>query len=116
MSGKIKTGLDPLFQLFEHYLFNRSYEDITAFTKDVAEEYIAYLDSTFAFLPYHSRTLLIKDLESETHEMLVKRMYGCMKPSDYVNSGMVVKLNGRSEIVALFDFSPPTASSEESAK
>ena len=115
MGGKLKIRrLDPLFQLFEHYLFKRSYEDLSAFTKEVAEEYLAYLDSTPAHVPYHTRSTLIKDLESETHEMLVKRMYGCMKVSDYQNYGRVVKVTRDEELVSL-DFSPPT-SSEENVK
>ena len=114
MSGKQKTSLDPLFQLFEHYLFNRSYEDLSAFTKDVAEEYLAYLDSTLAFVPFHSRATIVKDLETEAHEMLVKRMYGCMRSTDYENYGRVVKVTKGDEL-APFDFSFP-ASSEENLK
>ena len=115
MGGKAKKGLDPLLQLFEYYLFNRSYEDIAAFTKEVAEEYLSYLNSNVAFVPFHSRTTLLKDLESEAHEMLVKRMYGCMNLSDYVNSGRLVRLKGRAAIT-LLEFAPPAASSEESVK
>lgn len=84
--------IDPLFQLFEHNLFNRSYEDIEAFTREVAEEYLAYLDSTHAHVPFHLRASLLKDLEGEAHEMLVKKMYGCTKPKDYVNSGTVMSV------------------------
>ncbi len=115
MGGALKNKrLDPLFQLFEHYLFKRSYEDLSAFTKEVAEEYLAYLDSTTAHVPFHSRSTVMKDLESETHEMLVKRMYGCMKISDYQNYGRVVKVTGDEELVSV-DFSPPK-SSEENVK
>jgi len=90
MDQKFKQ-FDPLYQLFEHNLFNRSYEDITAFTREIAEEYLAYLDSTKAHVPFHLRASLLKDLENETHEMLVKKMYGCVKTRDYVNSGTVRK-------------------------
>lgn len=113
MRGKVKN-LDPLYQLFEYYLFNRSYEDLTAFTKEVAQEYLSYLDSTPAHVPFHSRITVTKDLESEAHEMLVKRMYGCMRTSDYLNFGKVMRVV-RGEEIATFDFNPP-APSEENLK
>ncbi len=106
MSGKKKQNLDPLFQLFEHYLLTRSYEDSGAFTKSVAEEYIAYLDSTNAHVPMHCRQTLIEDLESEAHELLVKKMYGTVKSSEYQNSGKVIKIQKDLEF-STFDFTPP---------
>lgn len=104
--------VDPLFQLFEHNLFNRSYDDIGAFTREVAEEYLAYLDSTHAHVPFHLRSSLLKDLEGEAHEMLIKKMYGCVKPRDYVNSGTVMSVEPTEDFVARSTHKPkktPTA-------
>ncbi len=81
--------VDPLYQLFEHNLFHRSYDDIGAFTREVAEEYISYLDSTDAHVPFQVRANLLKDLENEAHEMLIKKMYGCSKTKDYLGMGSV---------------------------
>jgi hypothetical protein len=103
MVAKPNKSVDPLFQLFEHYLLNRSYEDSNKFTKEVAEEYMAYLDSTSAHVPFHVRTNLLEDLESETHELLVKKMYGCVRAADYVNSGTVIAVK-RGEELDTFEF------------
>ncbi len=68
---------DPLLQLFEHFLVTRSYESSAQFTKQLAENYLVYLDSTIAHMPFEARQLVLEDLASEAHEMLVKRMFGC---------------------------------------
>ena len=114
MGGNIKKSLDPLFQLFEHYLLNRSYEDSAAFTKEVAEEYLTYLDSTLAHIPFHARAGALEDLTSEAHELLVKKMYGCVKSADYHNWGKVMRVQKGAEL-GTFDFEPPVPT-EESKK
>ncbi|MCB0403136.1 MAG: hypothetical protein KDD51_00010 [Bdellovibrionales bacterium] len=101
--------VDPLFQLFEHNLFNRSYDDIGAFTREVAEEYLAYLDSTHAHVPFHLRAALLKDLEGEAHEMLIKKMYGCVKPRDYTNAGTVMSVEPTEEFVDVNSQKPKKA-------
>lgn len=68
--------VDPLYKVFEHFLFTRTYEDSSAFTKEVANQYLAYLDSTAGFIPCHVRKAIEEDLETEIHEMLVKKIYG----------------------------------------
>ncbi len=114
MAGNRKKNVDPLFQLFEHYLLNRSYEDSAAFTKEVAEEYLTYLDSTPAHVPFHVRGNLVEDLTSETHEMLVKKMYGCVRPADYIDYGKVTKTKKNEE--GTFEFDPATISAESTKK
>lgn len=115
MVAKKRKNVDPLFQLFEHYLLNRSYEDSTAFTKEVAEEYLAYLDSTTANIPIQNRATVLEDLESEARELLVKKMYGCVRTSDYVNAGCVMKVKRNAELES-FDFEPPLLTEESSKK
>ena len=106
MRGKKAKQVDPLFQLFEHHLIARSYDDSGAFTKEVAEGYIAYLDSTTAHIPMHVRQAIQEDLEAEAHEMLVKKMYGCVQQTDYENFGRVIKVNSKE--LATFDFQAAT--------
>jgi hypothetical protein len=115
MTQKKKRHIDPLFQMFEHHLLNRSYEDSSAFTKEVAQEYLHYLDSTPAHVPFHVRTNLVEDLEGETHEMLVKKMYGCVRPADYMNYGKVIKVDKGDELDT-FDFTPAAPGEETSKK
>jgi hypothetical protein len=67
---------DPLYRLFEHFLFTKTYEDSSSFTKEVATQYLAYLDATSGFIPFHSRKMIQEDVESEIHEMLVRKIYG----------------------------------------
>lgn len=115
MSGNKPINLDPLYQLFEHHLMTRSYEDSAVFTKEVAEKYIAYLDSTAAHIPLHVRASVSEDLELETHEMLVKKMYGMVQPNDYLNYGKVVRVQKGQEL-STFDFVPPKATEETNKK
>jgi len=114
MADKKKKHVDPLYQLFEHYLLNRSYEDASKFTKEIAVEYVAYLDSTHAHVPLHVRKSVLEDLEGEAHEMLVKKMYGCVKSADYQNVGSVLK-GDPSTGLAPHEFIP-ASSNEETAK
>ena len=115
MSGKNPKNADPLFQLFEHHLLTRSYEDSTAFTKEVAEEYLAYLDSTAAHVPLHLRQNVMEDLEGEAHEMLVKKMYGCVKPLEYSNYGKVIQVQKNDEL-SFCDYIPPASNEEHNPK
>lgn len=112
MPGR-KKSLDPLFQLFEHHLLTRSYEDSAAFTKEVAKEYFNYLDSTAVHVPLHVRQSVMEDLEAEAHEMLVKKMYGVHRSDEYQGFGKVAKLEGKKERVTSFEFSPPRANNED---
>jgi hypothetical protein len=116
MTGKKANSIDPLYQLFEHYLVTRSYEDTAAFTKQLAEQYLAYLDSTPAHVPFQARTGVLEDLANEAHEMLVKKMYGCVRVSDYFNYGAVVKVERHKKGFGTFDFTePPPAPPEQNS-
>jgi hypothetical protein len=90
-SNKV-SGIDPLFQLFEYYLLNKSYEDSKEFAKHLAERYMAYLDSTPAHLPFEARETAFEDLNNEIQEMLIKKMYGCVNREDYKNKGKVINV------------------------
>lgn len=114
MPSKKHKNIDPLFQLFEHHLLTRSYEDAGKFTKELATEYLAYIDSTLAHVPFKLREHVVEDLEAEAHEMLVKKMYGCMKSADYVNFGRVMKVD--SDEVAPFEFFPKVKDTTENPK
>ncbi len=103
----LKKRMDPLFQLFEHFLVTRSYEDSAAFTKQLAEQYLVYLDSTPAHVPFDRRQNVIEDLTQEAHEMLVKKMYGTVKSSDYENTGVVMRLVDDTDFRPL-EFNPTT--------
>jgi len=112
MPGKKIQKIDPLFQLFEHHLVTRSYEDAGKFTKELAAEYLGYLDGTLAHVPFKQRQLVTEDLEAEAHEMLVKKMYGTMKPNDYVNFGGVVHVVAKDEMIWM-KFTPKTKTHTE---
>lgn len=104
MPGK-NYKVDPLYQLFESHLVTKSYEDSGKFTKELATEYLAYLDGTFAHVPFKLRQLVTEDLEAEAHEMLVKKMYGTMKATDYLNFGKVLHVTKNAEMTWI-DFTP----------
>lgn len=114
MRIKKQKNADPLFQLFEHYLLNRSYEDSATFTKEVAAEYLSYLNASPAHVPFHTRKTLLEDLEAETHEILVKKMYGCVRAEEHANYGKVIAVR-RGEVEA-FELIPPTSKTETTKK
>ncbi len=114
MAGQ-NQKLDPLFELFEYYLVNKSYDDAKKFTKEVATDYISYLDSTPAHVPYCLRSQLIEDLEAEAHELLVKKMYGCVKAADYKNIGKVARVKGLERNLVI-EFSSLTTPEKERDK
>jgi len=100
--------LDPLHQLFEHHLLTRSYDDAGAFTKEVAKEYLGYIDSTLAHVPIHVRASLVEDLEAEAHEMLVKKMYGVAAEVEIpTNFGKVIRVESSRKALRTFDFNLP---------
>lgn len=98
---------DPLQQLFEHHLLNRSYDDASAFSKEVAKEYLGYIDSTLAHVPLHLRASVSEDLETEAHEMLVKKMYGLGSAGDITNFGKVIQVEPKNKALKAIDFLPP---------
>lgn len=101
---------DPLKQLFEHHLLNRSYEDASAFSKEVAREYLGYIDATLAHVPIHVRASLIEDLESEAHEMLIKKMYGVGPVDEATNFGRVLIVEPKKYSLKAVEFLPPASS------
>lgn len=111
MRGTKLKNTDPLFVLFEHHMLTKSYEDSAAFTKEVAAEYLSYLDSTTAHIPMHIRTSVLEDLEAEAHEMLIKKMYGCAKSMDYANYGKVTRVQ-KNEELSTFEFQAPVTKPE----
>ncbi len=97
---------DPLQQLFEHHLLNKSYEDASAFSKEVAKEYLGYIDATLAHIPIHLRQALLEDLESEAHEMLVKKMYGVSNEVMVSNFGKVIVVEPKKKTLKPIEFFP----------
>jgi len=108
MRGSRKQN-DPLQQLFEHHLLNRSYDDAAAFSKEVAKEYLGYIDTTLAHIPIHLRSSLLEDLEAEAHEMLVKKMYGVSHEVREGNFGKVTVVGPKNKSVKPVEFYPPPA-------
>jgi len=104
--------VDPLQQLFEHHLLHKSYEDAGAFTKQVAQEYLSYIDTTLAHVPIHVRSAVMEDLESEAHEMLLKKMYGVEPDSENSNYGKVLEFEPKRKKLKSIDFLLPETEPE----
>jgi hypothetical protein len=111
MRGKKQMNLDPLFQLFQHHMLKKSYEDSGSFSKEVAGEYLVYLESTSAHIPFHVKTTVVQDLEAEAHELLVKSMYGCGAPQASRTYGKVIRIKKNSEL-STYEFTPPESTVE----
>jgi hypothetical protein len=113
MKKKKTKHIDPLFQLFEKHLLTRSYDDAAAFTKQLAKDYLAYLDSTPAHVPMHLRTSVLEDLEHECHELLVKKMYGVVSVTDYTNRGKVIAHQAKEDGFQAVDLPTPSPSDDQ---
>jgi len=111
MRGKNIKNIDPLFQLFQHHMLKKSYEDSTSFSKEVVTGYIVYLESTSAHIPYNVKAAVVEDLEAETHELLVKSMYGCGSPQASRTYGKVIKVRKNTEL-STYEFTPPDSLSK----
>lgn len=111
MRGKKQKNLDPLFQLFQHHMLKKSYDDSAAFNREVAAEYLVYLESTSAHIPFSVKGAVVQDLEAETHELLIKSMYGCSIPHKSKTYGKVIHVKSTSEL-STFEFSPPESALE----
>jgi len=111
MRGKKQNNTDPLFQLFQHHMLKKSYDDSSVFNREVAAEYLVYLESTSAHIPLNVKAVIIQDLEAETHELLIKSMYGCSTPNNSRTYGKVIKIKNSSEL-STFEFTPPESTLE----
>ena len=111
MSGKKQKNPDPLFQLFQHHLLKKSYEDSAVFNKEVAAEYLVYLESTSAHIPVGVKATVLQDLEAETHELLVKSMYGCRIHQSSHTYGKVIKIKNNTKL-STYEFTPPETTQE----
>lgn len=102
-----KKNKDPLQQLFEHHLLNRSYDDAGAFSKEIVKEYLGYIDATLAHVPIHLRATITEDLETEAHEMLIKKMYGVETLTESTNFGKVILVEPKNKSLKPIQFFPP---------
>lgn len=114
MRGNKLNNLDPLFQLFQHHMLKKSYEDSTAFNREVASDYILYLESTSAHIPFDFKAAVVQDLEAEAHEFLVKSMYGCETPHTSQTYGKVIKIQSHTKF-STYEFTPPESTVENEA-
>lgn len=113
MRVKKPINLDPMFQLFQHHMLKKSYDDSGAFSKDVAAEYLLYLNSTSAHIPFAVKAAVVEDLEAEAHEMLVKSMYGCGTPQKGHTYGKVMRVKKNTELTTYeFTLSEPNAEAD----
>jgi hypothetical protein len=92
-------------------MLKKSYEDSASFSKEVVSGYLVYLGSTSAHIPYNVKDAVVEDLEAETHELLVKSMYGCGNPQSSHTYGKVIKVRKNTEL-STYEFTPPDSTSE----
>ena len=114
MRGKKIKNVDPLFQLFQHHMLKKSYEDSSVFNREVATEYMLYLESTSAHIPFEVKAAVLQDLEAETHELLVKSMYGCETTQPSQTYGKVIRINQNASF-STYEYTPPETHTEQEA-
>lgn len=83
---------DPLYVIFEKYLYDFPNEDLDQFIATIVTEYLTYLTAQNVIVPQSKKHSLLKDLADEVYDMYIKRLHGCLNLKDYQNSGRVTRL------------------------
>lgn len=83
--------VDPLYVIFEKYLYDFPNENLDLFIESIVSEYLEYLTAHCVIIPGKKRFFLLKDLADEVYDMYVKRLHGCLNLRDYQNNGQVTK-------------------------
>jgi hypothetical protein len=77
--------LDPLYVIFEQHLFNFQDPDVDrkTFIGNVIKEYISHLRKLNISIPKSLEGPVVEELAEQVHNMLVKKIYGCLSIADY---------------------------------
>jgi hypothetical protein len=77
--------LDPLYVIFEQYLYNfqDSEVDRKTFVTKVVEEYLTWLRRRKIAVPKSLEPVIIDELCAQVRNMLVKKIYGFLSVEDY---------------------------------
>ena len=71
---------DPLYSIFEKHLYDHQYESRACFLEAVIEEYVREMSLGGRMFITRSEMYKLKlALEEELIEMLVRKLYGCLK-------------------------------------
>ena len=70
---------DPLFIIFEKHLYDFNYESRELFVKGVVDDYVFHLSKQKVIVPPAWKSHLEKSLGEEVSDMLVRKLYGCLK-------------------------------------
>ncbi|MBI4041241.1 MAG: hypothetical protein HY390_05180 [Deltaproteobacteria bacterium] len=84
--------VDPLYVIFEKYLYDFQNDDLDAFIATIVQEYLTYLQEHNVLIPEKKKEFLLKDLTEEVYDMFVKKIHGCLNLRDFQNSGRVSRL------------------------
>ncbi len=84
--------VDPLYIIFEKYLYDFPHEDLDLFIAAIVNEYIEYLKKNEVIIAEKRIQTLMKDLADEVYDMFIKRIHGCLNIKDFQNSGRVSRL------------------------
>lgn len=88
-----RQQVDPLYVIFEQHLFNFSDSDSDrkTFIANVVNDYISYLRKNNIIVPKSLEQPIFEELGTQVNTMLVKKIYGCLSISDYVDGGAMGK-------------------------
>lgn len=84
--------VDPLYVIFEKYLYDFPHEDLDLFIATIVNEYIEYLKKNGVIIAEKKFQTLMKDLADEVYDIFIKRIYGCLNLKDFQSSGRVSRL------------------------
>lgn len=81
----LPKSIDPLYVIFEQHLFNFTDPDSDrkTFITAVVSDYLGYLRKNNVIIPKTLEQPIHEELGTQVNTMLVKRIYGCLKISDY---------------------------------
>ena len=71
--------VNPLYTIFEKHLYEFNYETRENFINSVVREYVVHITKSKIMIPHTKRSLLENTLADEVSDMLVRKIYGCLK-------------------------------------
>lgn len=77
--------LDPLYTIFEKHLYNfeDEQESEAAFIGAIVRDYMQFLVKSKVVVPKRWENQIAEELQDQVHQMLVKKMYGCLSIEEF---------------------------------
>ena len=89
--------MDPLYVIFEQHLFNFADPNIDRKTLilKIVSDYLNFLRKRNISVPKSLEQPIVEELAIQVSTMLIKKIYGCLSPQDYLTSNVTRQMRKR---------------------